>query len=270
MVIYADVLWIVNLYIDYFILLWVKDFLNLNVRNFRIIIASIVGASFSLILIANLSTTANVVLSFLCAIIICFTAFYNKSFIFLIKPFFCFIAASFVFGGVILLLSNFTGMAALVNGIPYFQISPILLFFFTVVSFFIAKFLQKIIGKYESKLSFYKIVVEHAGASVELFTKGDTANNLKEPFSGLPVIVVEEETASILRFENETNFRLVPFNSLGGTGLLHAHKPNKIYIKKDGTIINAYLAIYKGKLSAGTYNSLINPNTVDTLNNKYL
>ena len=59
-------------------------------------------------------------------------------------------------------------------------------------------------------------------------------------------------------YEDKSLFRLVPFNSLGGTGLLPAFKPEKIYTKKDKKLLECYLAIYDGKLSSGSFNCLVN------------
>ncbi|MFI3324571.1 MAG: sigma-E processing peptidase SpoIIGA [Clostridia bacterium] len=256
---YADVLWIVNLYVDYFILLAVKDLLNLNINLKRLILASVVGACFSLISLLNINTYFNLFISVIVAFIICLIAFYKKKLKFLIKPFACFFIISYIFSGIIFLISQYTTFAFLVGGTVYFQISPIVLFVFTVISFSIFKLLNIIKGNFDNKVNFCKIIIEKNGNKVELLAKIDTGNTLKEPFSNKPVIIAEKESLINLNMNKNENYRLIPFNTLGGNGLLPAITADKIYTKKDGIELNAFLALYDGKLSAGSFNCLLNP-----------
>lgn len=260
--IYADILFLVNLYVDYFILLAVKNFLHLQTKSSRILLASLAGALFSLLSLFIYITIINYILAFIFGFFICSFAFYTREKIVLLKSYICFVFLSFAFSGIVFFLSSFTANAYVIGGKPYFQISPILLFLFTVLSYLICEGYRLFRGSLSSDFNFCKIIVEQNGEEFELFAKKDTGNSLTEPFSGLPVIVAEKN--SFKKITNKPNevFRLVPFNSLGGNGLLPAFKPEKVYVKKSGKILNCYLALYNGKLSTGTYNCLVNPETL--------
>ncbi len=262
MVIYIDVLFIVNLYVDYFILLLVKDYLHIDVKTYRLVFGALIGAGFSLISLLNIGVILNLLLSVIISGLICFVAFYKGNKLLIVKSCACFLFSSFLLSGSVLLLSQFTGTIALVGITPYFQISLLQLFVFTVLSYLSTKVLHSIRGKYDDVINFKKLVVEVNNKTLEIFGKIDTGNNLKEPFSNLPVLVVEK--TAILETDEEIteNFRIIPYNSIGGSGILKAFKPTKIYLKENKQELNAYIALHDGKLSAGTYNCLINPDAL--------
>lgn len=259
MIIYLDVFFIVNLYVNYFLLLAVKKFYRLRTKNRRIFLGALVGAFSSLINLLMLHDIINYILAIIFAVIICFVSFFQKDFKPLIKYFSAFLLISFAFCGIVLMLSSVTSNVALIGSKVYFDISPIMLFLFTIIAYVISEILRRTRGTEENGNLFYKIVVEEKGEKFELFAKKDTGNTLKEPFSGLPVMVAEKDFIKKVKSMDDESFRLIPYHSLGGKGLLPAFKPEKIYDKKTGKNLECYLALYDGKLSTGSYNCLVNP-----------
>ncbi len=258
-VIYADILFLVNLYVDYFILLGVKKFYNLRTKTSRLLLGAVTGAVVSLISLFMLNDIINYILALIFGLLVCFASFYDGNIKILIKYYASFLFISFAFSGIVLMLSFLTKSAAVIGGKPYFQISPLLLLIFTSLSYGASELMRILRGKGENPFLFHKIVVEQNGCIVELFAKKDTGNDLKEPFSGLPVVVAEKDSLKEIKTEKTEIYRLVPFNTLGGSGLIPAFKPEKMYLKKDGKEVECYLAVFDGKLSHGSYNCLINP-----------
>ncbi len=253
--IYADIFFIVNLYLDYFILLAVKKFLNYDTKTNKLLLASFTGACFSLVSLLINNLVLNFALAFVIAVFLCYISFYKGDVRSLIKSYICFMFLSFVFSGITLILSFISSSAVLIGGKPYFDLSVIQLFIFTVVCYLCTEAYRKIKAGNTADINYCKIIVEHKGKAYELYAKKDTGNSLIEPFSGLPVIVVEKGIISSV----DENIRLIPFSSLGGKGLLKGFKADKIYIKKSRKELNCYLAVYDGKLGIGAYNSLVNP-----------
>lgn len=267
--IYADILVLVNIYIDYFVLVSVARFLHIKIKNLRLAIGCILGGLSGLISVLPINFPlmwGGLVFS---GILICFATFFSGNIPLYIKSIFCFFTFSLIFSGIILVLVELFGInASVINGTVYFGISPILLIVFTTISYVIALLFEEIKGRKEPKISYCRIILEGNGEKVELFSKIDTGNSLKEPFSGLPVIVVELsavekvlplEIADYIKGKTAEKLRLVPFNSIGGGGLLPAFKPKSIYFK-NGKTINCYLAVYhKGNLSGDNYSALVNP-----------
>lgn len=259
MKIYLDVFFIVNLYVNYFLLLGVKNFYKLRTKNRRIFLGALIGGLTSLISLLMLYDVINYILAVIFGFFICFASFYKKEIKPIIKYYSAFLLISFAFSGLMLIFSTMTTNIAIIGGKTYFDISPIMLFLFTIIAYIISEILRKFRSTEENGILFHKIIVEQNGNKTELFAKNDTGNTLKEPFSGLPVMVAEIEFLDkICDIENDS-FRLIPYHSLGGKGLLKAFKPEKIYDKNTGKNLECYIALYNGKLSTGSYNSLINP-----------
>jgi hypothetical protein len=45
---------------------------------------------------------------------------------------------------------------------------------------------------------------------------------LKEPIEGKPVHIVSKDIKPLLLYENENSMRIIPYNSVGGTGILYS------------------------------------------------
>ncbi|MEG1427808.1 MAG: sigma-E processing peptidase SpoIIGA [Oscillospiraceae bacterium] len=268
MVIYGDILFLVNLYVDYFLLLAVRRFLHLPAKRLQLLLGAVLGAAFSLFSLLEIPELLTYLISALFALLISLVAFSPPNKKALLKATACFFAFNFAFGGIVLLLAQMTGEAAVIRGSIYFDLSPVFLFLFTVLSYFVSLLLEKLRGRREPDKIFCKILVEHRGEKAELLGKIDTGNTLKEPFSDLPVLVAEKKIfAEILRVLQPVDFRVVPFASVGGKGLLEAFRPEHICIKSTGQEFPCYLALYDGSLSAGSWNCLVNPQIleIDTL-----
>lgn len=303
--VYIDVLLCLNLFINYFILLGCAKFLGVGVIRARLLAASIIGALFSLyILLPTLNIFFSLCVEVLMASIIILVGFGFGSKVKFIKSAVCFFSMNFSFAGCMFLLWNFFTPKGLImnNGIVYFNISPIVLIVSTVVAYIIIRLFNTLTGRAKTKGELYKLVIYKDGLSCNLIAKLDTANSLIEPFSGLPVIVVEYTAIKKLFSEQEQKLfitkgaaikekvvagkeqlnssteadlglklklRFIPFNTISGNGLLPAFKAEKIEIKsiiaKDLNIVEAYIAVCSNdKLYEGTQ-ALLNPDLLKML-----
>ena len=91
----------------------------------------------------------------------------------------------------------------------------------------------------------------------------DTGNCLREPLSGLPVLVVE---AGLLReLLPERGYRVISYGSLGGKGRLACFKPEGLWIEMRGKLRYApdlWVAVAPGALP-GKYQALAPPEIAD-------
>lgn len=83
--------------------------------------------------------------------------------------------------------------------------------------------------------------------------KIDTACSVTEPFSGSPVIIVEN---SVLNQKIETN-RIIPYKALGAEGVLKGFKADVINIDKKVIDKDVYIGIYDGTIDP-TFKAIIN------------
>lgn len=274
MIVYADIFILVNIYTDYFLLLAVEKFLRLQTKKYRIFLGAVVGGLSGLLSLLPLGQVMQWIILTVTGFAICAAAFYNKSFSSVIKPAACFLTFSALFSGIIALLINLVHIkAAVINGKVYFNISLVMLLVFTTAAYIISLFLEKLKGTRTPDKLFCHIDIENLGKSCSLLAKLDTGNDLREPFSSLPVMVISCEACADIIPESVKSYiegkepdgplRLIPFSSVGGTGLLPCFKAQKVTVK-DKTVA-CYIAVFKGSLSSSSYSAIINPAALENI-----
>ncbi len=149
--------------------------------------------------------------------------------LYLRRLFFLF-AITFIFGGFVLAVYIFLDKDILIysNGIIYFDISMTFLIVCSIIAYFLIIFLSKIIEKKAPKNKEYIVSIENNGVSISCTALMDTGNNLLEPFSGYPVIIVDKTIFYQLFYEEK--IRLIPVKTVNGESIMQAFKPEKISI----------------------------------------
>lgn len=272
MVIYADILLLTNLYIDFLLLACVKKFLRLRVSTLRLLPGAFAGALFSLCaLLPQLPTPLSLLLGIFGAACVTFAAFAPNKWNMLLKAAAAYWMFSFIFAGFSLFIYHFFAPKNLAvrNGLVYLPISPLALFGFTLAAYLVLAGLQKLFAANDKGPDYQRFTVFGNGTHTQLLAKADTGNSLREPFSGLPVLVAEASALNeiapkaVLDFlENgqaQEKLRLVPYTVLNGNGVLPAFLPEKIFVSKTEAPVNCYIAVSAQKLSAGQFNALYHP-----------
>lgn len=286
-VIYIDVLICVNMFINYFVLLAVVKFLNLNLKRIRLIISATVGAVYSLfILLPPINFFLSLFLKLIMSITIIILAFGFLNLKLMLKATCTFYLINFLFAGIIFFIWYFMSPKGIFikNGMLYFNISPIFFIIATLITYFIMQLSNKLIGKKEISQNFCKLEIEQGGQKLQLPAKIDTGNSLREPFSSTPVIVVEykqiekiippeinlyfsKSSTSSDQFNSNLalKIRLIPFKTISGNGLLPAFKPDKISIVQDKHCFtkDAFVAVANEKMIGENFSALISPELID-------
>ena len=134
LIIYIDVLLVVNLYINYFLVRGTSLMLRRKVSPRRVILASAVGAVGSLlILVPDLNPILCVLIKIALGIGITFAAFGRQNKIDFLISSLSFLVVSFIFGGAMTALWNIAAPAGIFvrNGTAYFDIPIIAAALFT-------------------------------------------------------------------------------------------------------------------------------------------
>lgn len=292
MYIYAEYLIIENIVINYIILYVTGKLTKTNEPRWRLIIASVIGALYTLVVFYPslrfmTKFTVKICVSML-MIIIAFSPEKLKKFIKLISSFYI---ISFVFAGAALALFYIYDLEAYVgNGIFYITDFPLkLLIIAVILSWILIKFtigfVQKRINK---ERNFILVSIELDNNHADIMALVDTGNSLQDPITHAPVIVVQfsaikdilpvEVQSIFLKYkENNLNiistvmsrasekikFRVIPFKSLGNeNGMLLGFKPDNVIIKGDENrlISNIVIGIYNSSLSNDEeYVALLHP-----------
>ncbi len=270
MTVYADVLVLTNLYLDFFLLWCVKAFLHLRPKKGRLVLGALAGGLSSLLSLATLSRPLLLLIGAVCALVTAAAAFAPLKLFLFFKSVLLFWLFSFLLAGFFLFLLTFfpVGNAAVVGNAIYLNFSPLFLFGATCVSYLFLSLLYRLFPK-PTVGRFCRLRIEHGGKSVSLFCKADTGCSLREPFSGLPVIVGEVRTLrevappGMLDFltgkTTQEPLRLIPFSTVGSNGLLPAFQADRVILEKTGEPLDCYIALCPKPLSAGEYDGLYNP-----------
>ena len=242
--VYIDVLITVNVFIDFILILCTKKALCINTSFKKMLLASLLGGVQSLIaLFPPLPFFLNIPIDVLCAAGIVLCAFGKCPFKCFIKRISVFLSLSFSLCGIMMFLYNAfkpKGMEVY-NDTVYFNISPVLLIILTLVCYYILK-LTKILTKGGNGSGVCKIEIEVNEQSYFFPAKIDTGCNLVEPFSGNYVIIAEQNIFDDY-VPDETKTRIIPFESLGGNGIVKGFPPDKVKIDGKEICKSIYIGI---------------------------
>ena len=296
MTIYVDVIFLENLVINYVILYATGMISKSKIKHTNILIGSILGAIYSIIYyLINLKIYSNVIIKIILSIIIIYLTFRPKNFKILLKQVILFYLVSFVFAGATL------GIIYMVNSQDITIQNGVLIGSYTIRTILIGIIIAYIIviiafNIIKTKISKNQLICEIVVTinDVEVNTKAmiDTGNLLKDPITGIPVIVVEHillydiipkqilnniddilggdlsKIPQEIQNEYMPKLKVIPFSSLGKqNGMLLGMKADNLKIKyeeeitiKDKVIVGIY---NKSLTKRGEYKSLIGINFLE-------
>lgn len=242
------------------------------------VLGSVVGAISSFVIfLPPMNELISLIIRLVTAFAVVFATFFPTSRKAFLKAVSAYFLITFCFcGACIAFFMLFSPPFAIRNGAVYIDISPLMLVGIILACYIVIRIICRVSGRSVPSQEICWLTIEHNGASVKLIAKTDTGNMLKEPFSNIPVIVAEREkletllpkeisdyllkTASVdnTSYEYMSSIRLVPYNSVGGEGLLPAFKPDSIIILLNGrsTKADAYIAVTNRKLSE-TFSAIV-------------
>ncbi|MCL2343834.1 MAG: sigma-E processing peptidase SpoIIGA [Firmicutes bacterium] len=272
-VIYIDSLFLLNLIIDYFILLATAKVCSLMPRRGRYALSAIAGAGYAVLCaLPPLSFLNFAPLKLALGTLLCLIAFGGeKRFLRVTVSFFLVSAA---FGGAVFAASLLAGKPIL--GGVYLSVSlKVLILSFALAYAVLSVVFRRISKRAERVLN--EIEAEYRGKSVKFRALADTGNELHDPLTGCGVLIAERETALRLLplpmreiLEDDTlspiemlvklgpGMRLIPYAAVGvERSLLLGFKPDALRV--DGAARDDLLiALSPTRLSeAGEYEAVL-------------
>ena len=247
--VYVDVLIVVNFMIDLMLILCVRRFLHIKARLWRVILSAALGGVLSLAaLLPPIPSVLNILIDIASAALLVFAAFGKapvKSF--LKRTAVLFSISFFLCGIMVFVYTAFKpkGMAVY-NDVVYFNISPVLLIIFTLACYYLMLFFQKFSkGKLGRQICTVKVSSNKINSEFSAII--DTGCDVKEPFSGEYVIITDKtclENIASLPLQK----RVIPFDSLGGKGVLEGFRADSISIDGKEISNTVYIGICDGVL----------------------
>ncbi len=272
MEIYADILLTLNWWIDFLLLLGVRRALGGSGKPWRLALGSLVGALSSFVLfLPPLPVWLSLLIKLGTAALMVLIAFRWRSLRDFGRRLLLLFGLSAGLAGACGALYFFaapTGFCV-VNGVVYYSVPPLLLVGLSVVCYGILWGSETLLRRRAPANRSYRIRLAYGERQVEFLCLYDSGNHLVEPFSGRPVLVVEREVAEEvlsvppsveqLPSHSEAGWRLVPYDTLGGSGLLPAFVPRQVVaVSQQGEqrLPPCYVAVCD-RLGRGEYRGLM-------------
>ncbi len=272
MVIYADILFTLNWWLDFLLLLGVRRALGVGARPWRLALGALVGAlSAAVLFLPMLPWWLSLAVKLVAAGAMVAIAFIWQGWR--------------AFGRQVLLLFGLSaGLAGLCgglyffaaptdfyvfNGVVYYDLPPLLLVALTVVCYGGLCVVESLMRRRAPAGRCFTLRLSYGDSTVSVRCLYDSGNHLTEPFSNRPVLVVERAVAACLLPvpaspeelppPDRAGWRLIPFDSLGGQGLLPAFVPDQVVAVTAGgerTLSPCYVAVCP-RLGRGEYQGLL-------------
>ena len=293
-IVYVDVLFVVNLIINYILLSACAVLSKIKANRLRMFLGAFMGACYSvLIFFPDFSVIYSTIFKMLFSMLIIAASFAFYSIKGYIKALFIFYMVSFGFGGCVLGIFYFSDFGSKLgaiysNGVLYFNLpwtvlaTAGLLFYFTtkIFSYFSSRNFRG--GGLRKKL-----YISFENNTAEVTALMDTGNSLVDPLTLNPVIVAEYKMLKNL-FSEDVRLsldqleggnltwimsdivqkgipaRLIPFSSLGkSNGMLIGFVPDRAEIHDNcgvRVLDKCVVGIYNKQLSKDrSYGALLNP-----------
>lgn len=242
MTVYADMLVGTNILINCFLLLITAKITRCAYKWYRVVIAAAAGGFGCLyIFLPPLFAAADFIIKAVGCIGIVLLAFSCKTFKNAVFGCAVFLGVNAAFCGLTLLCINiFNIKAAVISGTVYYDISPAVLLIGSAVCYGAITVLWRLFRPDGADCQKKKTTLCYGKKSEDVRLLIDSGNRLKDTTSDHPVIVISKEKAkSITGFDLEgvtvppkelRGFRLVPYYTVSGHGLLPAFMCEKAYI----------------------------------------
>ncbi len=260
MEIYLDLLLILNTYFTWILLNLTAQTARAELKPINCAAASFIGGLSSLG--ALLPTTVklyaftSIALRLLSLALIIAVAFWRVSLKKSVALAIVFVGYNLLLGGVFYLLRSFFKIPQILlpSGFIYFDVSPIRLVCLTALVYAAVIIFDKIYSRRLGKNASYKVSFRIGCKVYSIDGYADTGNNLRDLFSGLPVIF-----CTGISLEPGSGFRAVPCKTVSGEGLLYACKPEELTLRDQSGKTYRPAALVSGSGGGGEIKAVFNP-----------
>lgn len=274
--VYVDVLLIVNLIVDFFLLKITFKLLKTDPKPIRVLISSGIGAVSSLYIFFPESTAfINIAVQLIISSLMMLSALGFKTLKYFLRSVAVFFTVTCVYGGIMTALWQVLKPKGMIinNSVVYFNISPLVLILSTVSGYFLYLFLNKILALPSKTAKKCSLNLYALGKSVGLTGIIDTGNSITDVMSGSEIIIVDKAVAVSLLgtedFSNDplyaTRYRTIPCETVMGRSLLEGFRCDMGEIRFEDKVIpltNPVIALSKTPIKEN-YSAILNPKILE-------
>lgn len=240
MKIYLDFVLLLNFFFDFLLLFSTNYILKRNIRFKRIFIGSIVGALSVLFLFFNINSLILFLGKLLISILMILITFSYHNLKYFFKNITTLYILSIFLGGSLYLINDSlsyknTGIVFFHNGL---SINVIFMILLTPLIIYIYIKDNKNNKNYSNV---HQVDIYHQNKVYHLSGFLDTGNNLKDPYKGRGVIIINNENINI----KDEEIVYVPFKTIDNNGIMKCFKIDKVLIDKTYEFKNLLVGISK-------------------------
>jgi len=274
-IIYWDVLFLINFFIDYMVIYVTAKITGNYTSLLRIAVASIIGAIIGVFAFEKIFFGVY-------GVFISFLMLYIAFSFFDIKSALIFFMVIFILGGISFFINNIFNRIVWIGAVAYTENSLLLSLLFCIlcvvsILLFFRLFKRLLIKKNMIK----KINIGFEGKNVDLYALMDTGNLLLDPVTGYPVVLVffekikgilpeplklfmESENGLLTTMDRKYKNKicLIPYKTAGDESILKGFRPDYVILKdnKERVIKNVIVAVVFKKMSADNeFEAVLNP-----------
>ena len=250
-----------NFFITFFLLRATAKITKKEAKTRRLIVASVLGGVYALVILAELPFWLSSGLKLLVSAVLLLAAFRFDRLGGFFAAWALFYLMNFVFLGVIYGISLLfkTPFIHLSNGTVYLNIGARGLLFSALVAYLGSCLAVRLYNRRLAANEVFTLTVENDGKTVTLFAFTDTGNKLREPFSDAPVIVADSAQLEPLMKPEKT--RIIPAKTSAGRGFMLSFKPERVTVQTprgSEELENVYIAL-SDEMKNGDFSAVLNP-----------
>ncbi len=257
MTIYLDVVFFLNYFFDFILLLSVSILLKRNIKLRNIFLGSFIGSLSIIFLFMDLNNIELFLYKLIISILMTITTFNYISLKYTIKNIIYLYIISIFLGGILYFINNsfdyhnglvFYHKGLSINIILIVLITPILLYIYI-----------KNLKEYKTNYNnYYKLEIYINNRVIKSTSYLDTGNKLVSPISNKPIILLNNKDPIF----NDLPYTLIPYNTIKDNGFIKCYKPDKVYIESIGNR-KALIGIIDNRINIDGVDSIININLLE-------
>lgn len=251
MKVYLDLLFLLNISLDFILLLSVAYILNRNIMIRKIIYGSIIGGLSTFLLFIKLNDIQLFLFKIIISIVMTLATFSYKNIKYTFKNLEYLYIVSIILGGFLYMFNISLNNNLIMYLIVLIFLSPIILYLY-----------YKQTKELKNNYSYYhKLDIYYKDKIIKLNAYLDTGNLLKDPYFNLDIIVTNE--IDILRYIDD--YILVPIDTINDHSLLKCIKVDKVLIDNEKLSKKVLIGITNKKINLEGIDSIIGLNIMEGL-----
>lgn len=238
MKVYIDLVFLINFYFDFIILLTTSLILKRNVSIKRIILGSFIGSCTTVLLFLEIDSFILFIFKFIFGVLMILGTFSYKNFSYFINNLIYLYFTSFILSGTLYLLEL------------EFNINIILIIIF---SLFILYFYIKEINKFKYNYNNYlKVIIEYKDSVYNLVGYIDSGNKLYDQYKNRPISLIYLKDFIF----DYSDIVLVPYETASGCGVLKCIKVDRFIL--DDKVVNGLIGFMDKEIKIDGVDIILN------------